>query len=129
MNKSRHNMLDYSLTWLGVHLLFEQQFNQKLSVSYFTEKTLIPFGNGPVNKSRHYVLYFLLFLLWDHCVTKVNKIRHYLLDNSLTWLWVHLVLYQWFKHTLFVRYFTQLISGSFINSTVKKADTTCELFY
>ena len=28
------------------------------------------FGKRPVNKIRHYVIAFILGLLWDHCVTK-----------------------------------------------------------
>ena len=48
-------------------------------------------GNGPVNKSIHYVLYILLSLLRD--------------NEPL----VNLVLYKWFKKTLFVSYYTDMI--------------------
>ena len=63
------------------------------------------FVDGQVNKIRHYVLNIILFLLWDQCVTnQVNNIGHYVLGNSLVLLEVPLVLDQWFKQTLCVRF-------------------------
>ena len=56
-------MLANSLTWLGVHLVLDQWFKQALCVSYFTELISISFGDRIVNKSRHYVLDFLLVFL------------------------------------------------------------------
>ena len=35
-------------------------------------------------------------------------IRHYVLDNLLSWFGVHLVIEQWFKQTLYVRYFDNM---------------------
>ena len=55
----------------------------------------------------------------------VNKIGHFVLANSLTWLGVRLVLEQWFKHVLCVKYFSELISGSFGNELDNKKDTIC----
>ena len=62
-------MLANSLTWLGVHLVLDQLFNQTLCVCYFTELILGLFGNGPVNKIIHCVLAILLGLFRDHYAT------------------------------------------------------------
>ena len=79
------------------------------------------FGNVPVNKIRHYVLDILLGLLnVSLCIEPVNKIRHFVLDDSIALLGVYLVLYQWFNQTLCVKYFTEMISGSFDNRPVNK---------
>ena len=51
---------------------------------------------------------------------QVNKIINYVLANSLVFIGVTLVLYHLFNHTLCVRYFTELILGSFGNVTVNK---------
>ena len=48
---------------LGVTLVLNKVFKQTLCFGYFTELILGSFGNGPVNKSRHYVLAILLGLL------------------------------------------------------------------
>ena len=61
-------MLANSLTLSGVHLVLDQRFKQTLCVSYFTEMVLGLFGNGPVNKSIHYVLSILLGLLRDNYI-------------------------------------------------------------
>ena len=114
-------MLSHSLTWLGVILVLDQFLKQTLSVRYFTGLILGSFGNGPVNKIRHFVLTILLFLLPKTFFNKtVNKIRNYVLSNSLTWSVIHLVLNQWFIQTLFVSYLTELIQGSFVNGPVNK---------
>ena len=50
----------------------------------------------------------------------MNNIRHYVLSNSLNLSGVHLVFDQWYKQTLYVSYFTQLVLGSFGNGQVNK---------
>ena len=73
------------MTRLGRHLVLNQCFNQTISVINVTESISRSFGNGTVNKSRHYVLTFLPGLFMDQCFNKpVNKISHYLIDMSLT---------------------------------------------
>ena len=62
-------MLVNSLTLSGVNLVFEKWLNQTLYVSYYAKMILWSNGNGPVNKSIHYVIYILLSLLRDHSVT------------------------------------------------------------
>ena len=49
-------MLADSHTWLGINMVFDQWFNHTLCVRYFTETISGLFGNGPVNKIRHYEL-------------------------------------------------------------------------
>ena len=56
-------MLANSLTWLGVHSVFDQLFDQTVYVSYFTDTIYCSNGNEQVNKSRHYVLDIILDLL------------------------------------------------------------------
>ena len=48
-------MLANSLNWLGVPLVLDQWFKHILLVIYFTEFVLGLFGNGIVNKIRHYM--------------------------------------------------------------------------
>ena len=50
----------------------DKWFKQTLRVSYFTELVLGSFGNGPVNKTRHFVLDILLGLLRYHLI-KTSK--------------------------------------------------------
>ena len=66
MNKISHYVLANSLTWSGVHLVFDQWFKQTLCVSHFTDIILSSYVNGPVNKSRYNMLDHLLVLLGDH---------------------------------------------------------------
>ena len=61
VNKSRHCLLDNSLTLSGV-LLVNQRYKKTQGISYFTDMVSGSFGNGPVNKTRHYVLDILLGL-------------------------------------------------------------------
>ena len=61
-------MLAYSLTSLGVHLLFDEWCKQTLWFSYFTETVLGSLDNGSVNKIRHYVLAILVGLLMYHSI-------------------------------------------------------------
>ena len=49
-----------------------------------------------------------------------NKSIHYALANSLTWLGIYLILDQGFNNTLFVSYFTELISVLFCGLPVNK---------
>ena len=58
-------MLADSLTSVLVSLVLDKWFNQTLCVSYFTELVLGSFGDGPVNKCRHYMLAILIGLLRD----------------------------------------------------------------
>ena len=46
----------------------ERLFNHTISVGYFTEMILGLFGNGLVNKIRHYVLATLTGLLRYHSI-------------------------------------------------------------
>ena len=50
----------------------------------------------------------------------VNKIRHYVFAYSLNSLVVNLVLNKWYKQTLCVRSFDELVSGSFCDCPVDK---------
>ena len=63
VNKIRHYVLAYSITWLGVPLEFDQCFKETLCVRYFTELISGSLGNGKAIKSRHYVLDIILGLL------------------------------------------------------------------
>ena len=122
MNKSIPYVLAGSLNWSGLHLLLDQWFNYILCVSYFTGLHLGSFDNIPVNKSIHYVLAILLGLWCDNfCIKPVNKSRHCVLSDYLSLLVVHLVLVQWFRQTLCVSYFTELVFGSFGNRQVNKS--------
>ena len=69
VNKNRHYVLENSLTWLWVHLIWDQWFENTQCVSYFTELVSGSFGNGTVNKNRRYVLDILMCLFRDHYVT------------------------------------------------------------
>ena len=79
------------------------------------------FGNVLVNKSRHYLLTILLGLLSGQYITINDLIIIYVLDNALTQFGEHLVFDQCFKQTLFVNYFTVIISVSNGNGTVNKS--------
>ena len=46
-------------------MVLNQGYKEKLCVRYFTELSSGSFGNGPVNKIKHYVLAILLFLFRD----------------------------------------------------------------
>ena len=63
MNKTGQCVLADLTNLLGVTLVLNKGFKQTLCFGYFTELILGSFGNGPVNKSRHYVLAILLGLL------------------------------------------------------------------
>ena len=54
-----------------VTLVLYQWFKKNLRVRHFSKLILGSFDNGPVNKSIHYVLAILLYLLRDHF--KTNK--------------------------------------------------------
>ena len=69
MNTSIHYVLADSLTWFGVHVLLDKWFKQTLCVSHLTELISGSFGNGPVDKSRHFLLALLLGLLGDQYIT------------------------------------------------------------
>ena len=56
-------VLDNSLTQSGVNLVLKKWFKHTLCATYFTELILGSFGNGAVNKIKHYVLDILLVLL------------------------------------------------------------------
>ena len=68
VNKTIHYVLANSLTWLGVHLLFHQWFNQTLCVSYYTEMILGSNEIGPVNKIRQNELAILLDVFMNQSV-------------------------------------------------------------
>ena len=59
-------------------------------------------------------------VMGSFCYELMNKIVHYLLANLLTSSVVPSELDQWFKHTLCVSYFTEIISGPFGNVPVNK---------
>ena len=107
--------------WLRVHLVLDNLFRQTLFDSYFNEMISGSFGNVPVNKTRHYFLAILLGFLWYYCVT--NKwIKADTMCYLIHWLgqgWL-LVLLQWFNQTLWVSYFTELVSGSLSIGPVNK---------
>ena len=50
-----------------------------------------------------------------------------MLDNLLTRTGVNLVLKQYYNQTLCVKYYTEMILGSFGIGQVNKADTICHL--
>ena len=50
----------------------------------------------------------------------MNKIRHSVLSNYITLFAIHLILDQWFKQTLCVRYFYELVLVSSGNIPVNK---------
>ena len=98
-----------------MHLVLDQWFNQTLCVRYFPELVSVSFGNGPVNKIRHYFLSIILGLLRDVFVLKkwiksdtvcyrMNWLdqgyilyftsyssRYYVLATLLRWFWAHFV--------------------------------------
>ena len=57
------------MTWLGVYLVLWKWLYLTLCVRLFSELILGSFGDGQVNKSRHYALAILLVLLRDNYVT------------------------------------------------------------
>ena len=121
VNKIRHYVMDNSITELGVHLVLYQWLNNKLCVSSFTEIMFLPIDNSTMNKIKDFVLVtFIILLKGSFCNEMVNERRHIVLADSLTWLGVPFVLYQWFKQTLYVSYFTQMIPQSFSNWPVNK---------
>ena len=61
--------------------------------------------------------------MWLLCIEPVSNIIKYVLANYLTWLGVILVLNQWFRHTLCIRYITKIILSSFGNIPVNKTKT------
>ena len=68
-NKNRLLVLDYTLTWSWVNLVFTKWFNQALYISYYTDMILGSFGYGLANKIKHYVLATLMCLLRDNYIT------------------------------------------------------------
>ena len=109
------------MNWSGVYLALGQWFNQTLCVSHFNELILGSFGNIPVNKSRHYVLYILPGLLryryiMNHRIKAYNMCYmihwldqryicdltsdlsgHHVLANLMGWFWANLKMDQWVK--------------------------------
>ena len=76
--------------------------------------------------SKHYELAISLicievfFTIW-----RGEKTRHYVLAYLLWWLMVHLVIEYWFKITPCVSYFTKVHSYFFTIWPVNEADTIC----
>ena len=68
MNKIRHYVLANSLASLGLHMVFEQWYNNTICVRYYTDMISGSFGNGRVNKISQYALVILLGLLSDSSV-------------------------------------------------------------
>ena len=92
-NETRKYLLTTLLTWLGVHLVICQYFEQTLCVSYYTETILCSKHDGPLNKIWQYVLANLPSLLMDNSVMNhwikthnMCRIIHWL-DKGYLWYW------------------------------------------
>ena len=62
------------ITWLRIHMVFDQWFNHTIFVVYFTGFISILFGNVPVNKIRQHLLDILLGLFrYNYVTNQWNK--------------------------------------------------------
>ena len=125
-------------------MILDIWFHQTLYVKYFTEIVFVSVQIGPVNRTIHYVLTIPLGLMIDHYVINMSiksnnqcwlmnwleyrwcwylksaLRRHYVLATLWTWFLAHLLIDQWLNQTLFVRYYTRFIKGSYFNEPVNK---------
>ena len=83
MNKIRQYVLNNSLTWSGVHLVFDQWYKQPQCVGYFTKLVYCSNYNVPEKKVYTCVRYSDRFIEKYFYNLTVNKTKQYFLGNSL----------------------------------------------
>ena len=93
----------------------------------FTQLVLVSFGNWPGIKAD--TLCYLNCWVGSGSIQKLTSDYsiHYLLATLLNWFLIHSLIDQLLNQTLQVRYFTDLVLGSFGNWPVIKADYMCYL--
>ena len=70
MKEIGHHVLANYLTVLGIYLVSEKIYKQKIRVGYFTDIIKGSFGDVPDNQIRHYMLDTLIGLLIEHYIKK-----------------------------------------------------------
>ena len=118
-----HSVLSI-FSWFWVVWESDQWLKQTIYVIYYTELILGTFGNLPVNKSdtMSYLFQRLILSIFGNLpVIKSDT----MLDFSLSWFRGKLIIDMWLHKTLCVRYFTELIWGTFGNWPVNKVYTMC----